>query len=429
MQVALLLTVYVLFLSIATGVLQVDTAFDARVQTRDIAENIGLLSLKFSSSSLLPHSNWGGGLWSVQLILLALVLCLPACNVPAASLIAVLAGALVLIVSGIKGGDFGASLGAYGGFSVLVFLLLMLLVNSIEQVLAHDRMWKAFEQYVPPAVARQYSAQQERQLIGNETRELSILFCDIHGFSSLSEQLDSARLSHLLNRYFDAVSEVIVKHNGTIDKFMGDAVMAFWGAPSSTDDHAQNAVAAAIEIQQKIQEMAQDWHLAQLPRIKVGVGIATGYSFVGHLGSRHRMSYTVIGDTVNTAQRLEKATREYKVPIIISQATATQAARYCCRKLDTIQVSGKHQFLTVYEPLLPHSEVTEELRAELESHHHAVKFFQQRRWSEAGKLFLQLRNSSGNPVFYDAYLQRITVAKPESKASSGVTPKASERSA
>lgn len=414
-QAALLLTVYVLFLLIATGVLQIDAGFGAQIQTRDISGNVPLVSFSFGSMSLLPYEgsvdSFGGGLWSVQLALLLLVLCLPACNFFAAVAISALTALVVVVASWLAGGELTLSLVSYGWFSVVVFLTLVSLVNVIEQMLAHERMWKAFKQYVPPAVAKQYSAQQESKQIGNESRELSILFCDIHGFSSLSEQLEPARLSHLLNRYFDMVSDVIVNHNGTIDKFMGDAVMAFWGAPNAMDDHAEQAVMAAIEIQQKINELARDWRLAQLPSVKVGVGVATGPSFVGHLGSRHRMSYTVIGDTVNTAQRLEKATREYKVPIIVSQATAAQASSICCRKLDIMQVSGKHQFLTVFEPLCQRSKVTEELGAELERHHHALKFYQQRRWGEASKLFMQLRDASDDAEFYEAYLQRIDAAQ------------------
>ncbi len=414
-QAALLLTVYVFFLLVAAGVLQIDAGFGAQVQTRAISGTVPLLSFSFGSVSMLPYEgsddSFGGGLWSVQLLLLILVLCLPACNVIASLLLSALIALMVVVSSWQLGGDMSMSLTSYGWFSVVVFVGLALLVNVIEQMLAHERMWKAFKQYVPPEVAKQYSAQQESRQIGNESRELSILFCDIHGFSSLSEQLEPARLSHLLNRYFDLVSDVIVKHNGTIDKFMGDAVMAFWGAPNAMDDHAERAVLAALEIQQKINELARDWRLAQLPSIKVGVGVATGPSFVGHLGSHHRMSYTVIGDTVNTAQRLEKATREYKVPIIISQATVAQVECFLCRKLDTIQVSGKHQFLTVFEPLMARVDVTEDLAAELERHQHALKFFQQRRWDEATKLFMQLRDSSANAEFYEAYLGRIDSAR------------------
>lgn len=414
-QAALLLTVYVLFLLIASGVLQIDAGFGAQIQTRDISGTVPLMSISFGSISLLPYEgtedNFGGGLWGVQLALLILVLCLPACNAVAAVLLSLATALAVVVVSWLGGGELTLSLISYGWFSVVVFLSLVSLVSVIEQMLAHERMWKAFKQYVPPAVAAQYSAQQEHGELGNESRELSILFCDIHGFSSLSEQLEPARLSHLLNRYFDMVSDVIVKHDGTIDKFMGDALMAFWGAPQAMDDHAERAVVAALEIQQKINELAKDWRLAQLPSVKVGVGVATGPSFVGHLGSRHRMSYTVIGDTVNTAQRLEKATREYHVPIIVSQATAVGASDFFFRKLDTIQVTGKHQFLTVYQPTVPQQQLSEEMAAEMERHHHALKFFQQRRWDEASKLFIQLRESGSDPAFYEGYLRRIERAR------------------
>ncbi len=410
-QAALLLTVYVVFLLIASGVLQIDAGFGAQIQTRDISGNVPLVSFSFGSMSLLPYESsadsFGGGLWSIQLALLLLVLCLPACNVMAALLSSAVTALVVVLCAWLVGDELAGPLVSYGCFSVVIFLALVLLVNVIEQMLAHERMWKAFKQYVPPAVAKQYIAQQETRSIGNESRELTILFCDIHGFSSLSEQLEPARLSHLLNRYFDMVSEVIVAHDGTIDKFMGDAVMAFWGAPRAMDDHADRAVLAAIEIQKKVNELARDWRLAQLPSVKVGVGVATGASFVGHLGSRHRMSYTVIGDTVNTAQRLEKATREYKVPIIVSQATAKQSRHLRCRMLDTIQVRGKHQFLTIYQPLVFGDKIDDSLASELERHHHALKFYQQRRWLEAREIFAQLRVETDEAVFYDAYLRRI----------------------
>lgn len=179
----------------------------------------------------------------------------------------------------------------------------------------------AFQQYVPPGLIRELMKAPERLQLGGQERVLSIMFSDIRGFTALSEGLSPLELTAFLNSYTDEMTEIIFRHWGTLDKFQGDAVMAFWGAPYEQDDHAARACAAALDMLRRVDELRQPWRAQGKPDINIGLGINTGRAVVGNMGSRKRFNYTVLGDAVNLASRLEGVNKEYGTRIIVSETT------------------------------------------------------------------------------------------------------------
>jgi adenylate cyclase len=183
----------------------------------------------------------------------------------------------------------------------------------------------AFQQYIPPGVISQLMKNPEQLTLGGEERELTIMFSDIRGFTALSERLSPLELTSFLNSYTDEMTDIIFRHWGTLDKFEGDAIMAFWGAPYEQDDHMVRACNAALEMGRRMDELRAQWRAEGKPDINVGLGMNTGRVVVGNMGSRKRFNYTVLGDPVNLASRLEGVNKTYSTRIIVSEFTYRQA--------------------------------------------------------------------------------------------------------
>ena len=184
----------------------------------------------------------------------------------------------------------------------------------------------AFQQYVPPGLIRELMKDPERLKLGGEERELTIMFCDIRGFTALAERLTPLQLTQFLNAYTDEMTEIIFRHWGTLDKFEGDAIMAFWGAPYEQEDHTLRACAAALDMSRRVDELRPQWRKEGKPEINVGLGLNSGRVVVGNMGSRKRFNYTVLGDPVNLAARLEGVNKEYSTRILVSEFTHQQAS-------------------------------------------------------------------------------------------------------
>jgi adenylate cyclase len=208
---------------------------------------------------------------------------------------------------------------------------------------------RAFAQYVPPEVVEQLFRQPELLQLGGETRELTILFADIANFTTFSEKLPPTTVVALLTRYFDAMTTIVHKHGGTVDKFIGDCVMAFWGAPLPDPDHAVHAVRAAREMQQAMAPIAAAAAAEGWEGLSMRIGIHTGTVIVGNVGSRTRFSYTVIGDAVNLASRLEGENKSYGTSILISEATARALPpEIALRPVAAVTVKGRARSVQVY---------------------------------------------------------------------------------
>ncbi|WP_374587650.1 CHASE2 domain-containing protein [Ideonella dechloratans] len=213
-----------------------------------------------------------------------------------------------------------------------------------------------FEQYLPPARARALAAQGNTQALEASNRELTVLFCDLRGFTTLSEHLPPQALRELLNRYFGTVTEIVHRHGGTLDKFIGDAAMAFWNAPTAQPDHAQRAVRAALDLAQAAGPLNDHLGAQGLPGVRFGIGLATGTVCVGDLGTPQRRTYTAVGDAVNLAARLEALTRDLGVDLLVADSTRAACGQHLDTALDWLevdecQVKGRQQSVTVFTVL------------------------------------------------------------------------------
>ncbi len=210
----------------------------------------------------------------------------------------------------------------------------------------------AFSQYMHPALIAQMLNSPEGIRLGGEEKELTALFSDIRGFTTLSESLTPAQLVELLNEYLTEMTEVIFKNWGTLDKYIGDAIMAFWGAPYPQADHALRACRTGLDMIAALQRLQEGWQSRGVPRIDIGVGINSGPMLVGNMGSKRRKNFTIMGDSVNLASRLEGINRQFGTHIVISEGTFHQVKDHVvARELDLIQVKGKTHPVKVYELL------------------------------------------------------------------------------
>lgn len=210
---------------------------------------------------------------------------------------------------------------------------------------------RTFQHYMSPAVIKQLLDNPSLLKLGGERKELTVLFSDIRDFTPKSEKLPPEKVVQLLNDYFNVMTEVVFKYDGTIDKFIGDAIMVIYGAPIFHEDHALRASLTAIEMIQELKKYKEEWcKKYSLDDFQIGIGLNTGPMAVGNMGSEKRLSYTAIGDSVNLASRLESLTKEYKIPIIISDAHY-QAVKYHCeaKELGQVQVKGKKEKTLIYE--------------------------------------------------------------------------------
>ena len=212
------------------------------------------------------------------------------------------------------------------------------------------KMKKLFGQYVSKDVYDQLVANPALARLGGQRREMTVLFSDIRGFTSVSEKGQPEEIVHMLNEYFTRMVEVVFHHKGTVDKFVGDMVMALFGAPLEDPEHAEHAVEAALDMLQELKKLNVKWTAEGRPSLDIGIGINTGPMIAGNIGSDQIMSYTVIGDAVNLGSRLESANKQYSTHIIISEATRSHLkGTYTFRPLGDVVVKGKTKPVAIFE--------------------------------------------------------------------------------
>lgn len=264
-----------------------------------------------------------------------------------------------------------------------------------------------FGQYVPPEHVEQMLAHPESVSLEGESREMTVLFSDVRNFTTLSEGLSAQELKRLLNSYFTPITQIIFDHHGTVDKYVGDMVMAFWNAPLHDPDHARHALDAALAMQQKVAELRQEFADSNFPEINIGVGINTGMMNVGDMGSEFRRAYTVLGDSVNLASRLEGLTKFYGVKVLVGEATRAAVPDYLYRCVDRILVKGKHEPIMVYEPVCPVSAASASRRARVERYNEAVTRYFARDWDVAADMLRELAAQDPERRLYQLFLERI----------------------
>ena len=207
-----------------------------------------------------------------------------------------------------------------------------------------------FSKFVSKDIVNELLANPESLKLGGEKKELTVFFSDIRGFTTMSESLSPEDLVHLLNEYLSTMTNLVIAYKGTIDKYMGDAIMAFWGAPVPNSDHAYCACLTAVKQLEELKVMQDRWAANGWPVIDIGIGLNTGFAVAGNMGSSHRMDYTVMGDTINLGSRLEGTNKQYGTRIIISEFTYSQVKdRVYARELDDIRVKGKNEPVKIYE--------------------------------------------------------------------------------
>jgi len=264
-----------------------------------------------------------------------------------------------------------------------------------------------FGQYVPPELVDEMSAKMDDINLDGEMRDMSVLFSDVRGFTTISESLEPKELTSYINAFLTPITKVIHDNRGTIDKYMGDAVMAFWGAPLEDKQHALHALNAAIAIVERMKSLREEFTEKQWPQIYVGVGVNTGIMNVGNKGSEFRVDYTILGDAVNLGSRLEGLTKVYDVDIITSEFTKHEVPEYEYRELDRVRVKGKEKPVTIYEPLGLLENISKEERKLLRQFHIGIKQYRAQNWDAAEREIFTLSQLEPQRKIYKIYLDRI----------------------
>ncbi|MDQ5940033.1 MAG: adenylate cyclase [Pseudomonadota bacterium] len=264
-----------------------------------------------------------------------------------------------------------------------------------------------FGQYIPKELVEEMSNSDEEFTLKGENREMTVFFSDVRGFTTISESLQAAELCDLINAILTPVTRIIHENNGTIDKYIGDAIMAFWGAPMHTNKHAYLAVKAGLTVIKEFDSINAHFKLKNWPEVDLGVGLNTGEMVVGNMGSEFRIAYTVMGDTVNLGSRLEGLTKQYGVKMIVSESTRAAAPEFVYRELDWVRVKGKNKPIKIYEPICEQADIEELEQKILNYTSHAIDAYRQQKWDEAHALFSDLHDAKPHDLLYRIYLERI----------------------
>lgn len=277
--------------------------------------------------------------------------------------------------------------------------------NMAEGLIERDKVRDLLGKVVSPEVAHELMRSEVK--LGGEERTMTAFFSDIAGFTSISEAMQAPDLVQLLNEYLTAMGEIIQESGGVIDKYIGDAIVAFWGAPVTNAQHAGLAVRAAVRMQTRLAELRLQWHEQGRTELFVRMGINSGTMVVGNMGSRDRMDYTMIGDAVNLAARLESANKYYGSSILVSEFTyALIREEFLCRELDRVRVQGKNDAIGIYEVIAAIDSSSPEMRDAVAGFEQALQAFRRMRFAEAATLFTHCTETTGD-LASRLYLQRI----------------------
>ena len=289
---------------------------------------------------------------------------------------------------------------------VLTFILNMSYGFFVESR-GKRQLAKLFGQYIPPELVDKMAENPGSFSLEGESRELTVLFSDVRGFTTISEGMDPKQLTHLMNAFLTPMTHVIHEHSGTIDKYMGDAIMAFWGAPLADPNHALHALETALAMIKSLHNLGEEFAANGWPPIKIGVGLNTGEMTVGNMGSEFRMAYTVMGDAVNLGSRLESLTKEYGVDVMVSEFTKDKVPSYLYRELDNVRVKGKDKPVAIFEPICVAGQEDQSTRDELNLYHEAYQLYRTQNWDLAEQQFLNLQKLNPERKLYKIYEERI----------------------
>ncbi len=299
-----------------------------------------------------------------------------------------------------------------------IFLLIVLYgLNMTWSYFVESRSKRQFAelfgQYVPPELVDEMAKNPESYSMEGRNAELTVLFADIRGFTALSEGMDPKTLTRLINVYLGVMTDVIRANRGTLDKYIGDAIMAFWGAPLSDPENARHAVLTALSMQKALAAQAESFRARGWPALEIGIGINTGMMTVGDMGSPVRKAYTVMGDAVNLASRLEGITKAYGVGIVVGEVTRARISDISFRELDRVKVKGKDEPVSIFEPLGLSAELSAATLDELALWHHALQLYRAREWELAGLQIYNLQQRAPGCRLYALYAEHIVAQREE----------------
>ena len=296
----------------------------------------------------------------------------------------------------------------------IVYPLLGLLITyaslTVYHYITEERERKkikgAFSYYVSSSVVNEVLKHPEQLKLGGDKRDLSVLFSDIRGFTTISEDLTPEELVSLLNEYLTVMTDVVFKYDGTLDKYMGDAVMAIYGAPFSQQNHPASACHSALEMMEDLKKLNEKWLDEGKKPLDIGIGINTGDMMVGNMGSDQRFDYTVMGDAVNLGSRLEGANKNYRTNILISEFTYERVKdEFVCMEVDSVRVKGKTLPVRIYQ-LFAHRQVPEVVGQAISYFHDGLQLYKQQKWDEAIKTFELVRDLHKDMYVAQIYIER-----------------------
>ncbi|MBT5021515.1 CHASE2 domain-containing protein [Candidatus Woesearchaeota archaeon] len=307
----------------------------------------------------------------------------------------------------------------YGMILNLVFIPVSILVTFGSETIyfyftekrAKIELKNAFSKYVSHKVVNELMQDPKKLALGGSRREITVFFSDIRGFTTISENLGATRLVKVLNEYLTEMTDIVLNHDGVVDKFIGDAVMAFWGAPLDQPDHAVMACNTSIDMMKKLAELQKGWTKRGFPEIKIGIGLNTGHAVIGNMGSNNRFDYTAIGDSINLGARLESLTKQYGVDIIISEFTKKKIdkskTKFITRKLDLVKVKGKNKPVTIYELAGRSNEVSNKKLDLIKHYETAIEFYLKKKWDKAINEFKNaIKNSDSGDKASEEFIKR-----------------------
>jgi len=356
---------------------------------------------------LKPAYVLGAEVLMVGFVGLALALLLPLFNPLRATLLA--AGTLLVVVA------LNFYLWQSGLVLPLAATLLMILAlyalsmswGYFVESRSKRQFTELFGQYVPPELVDEMARDPESYSMEGRNQELTVLFSDVRSFTTISEGLDPKELAQLMNEYLGAMTAVIRRNRGTLDKYIGDAIMAFWGAPVADTEHARHAVLTALDMQRELRTLDEPFKARGWPKLHIGVGINTGTMTVGDMGSPVRKAYTVMGDAVNLGSRLEGITKQYGVGILVGETTRALIKDMVFRELDRVRVKGKDEPVGIYEPLGLAGEVDKERLEQLKLWQQALRLYRAQDWDQADVQLYNLLRREPDCHLYQLYTKRI----------------------
>ncbi len=356
----------------------------------------------------LPAYTLGAGVLLLILFGLVMAIVVPILSPLAATLVTV---GLLVLYTGFNfsvwiGGNFVLPV-ASGVMMLLTMFVLNMSYGYFIETRGKRQITGLFGQYIPPELVDEMAEHPMDYSLDAKSRELTVMFSDVRGFTTLSEGLSPKELSELMNLFLTPMTRIIHEQRGTIDKYMGDAIMAFWGAPIEDYSHARHALDAGMQMLDRLDGVHAQFVERGWPEIQIGVGINTGMMSVGNMGSEFRMAYTVMGDTVNLGARLEGLTKGYGVWLIVSESTKDAVPEYAYREIDRVRVKGKDKPVVIYQPLCLAEDLDKHWKDELKLYREALRLFRAQEWDTAEMKLLNLQRTSRSPGLYKVYVERL----------------------